>query len=134
MSSMPISPTNTTPAKDAAATTNPANNSNPNGSDSKDSFDVDVIIEKLLEVRGKRPGKNVNLTESEIKQLCIRSKDIFISQPILLELEAPIKIVGDIHGMVIKILLFVIYLVCIELYFDNNHYPLQSQLQHTNLN
>ena len=27
-----------------------------------------------------------------------RSRDIFLSQPILLELEAPLKICGDIHG------------------------------------
>ena len=34
----------------------------------------------------------------EIRGLCLKSREIFISQPILLELEAPIKIVGDIHG------------------------------------
>jgi len=60
--------------------------------------DIDRIIERLLEVRGKRPGKQVNLTETEIRHLCNKSRDVFISQPILLELEAPIKIVGDIHG------------------------------------
>jgi len=37
-------------------------------------------------------------TEGEIKMLCVRSRDIFISQPMLLELEAPIKICGDVHG------------------------------------
>jgi len=62
------------------------------------ALDIDKIIEKLLEVRGKRPGKTVNLTEGEIRGLCLKSREIFISQPILLELEAPIKIVGDIHG------------------------------------
>jgi serine/threonine-protein phosphatase PP1 catalytic subunit len=47
----------------------------------------------------------VNLTESEIRSLCIKSREIFLSQPMLLELEAPIKIcgilssyLGDIHG------------------------------------
>ena len=30
--------------------------------------------------------------------LCVRTRDIFISQPMLLELEAPIKICGDVHG------------------------------------
>lgn len=49
-------------------------------------------------VRGKRPGKQVNLSELEIRDLCLKSREVFISQPILLELEAPIKIVGDIHG------------------------------------
>merc|ERR1712159_55552 len=59
---------------------------------------VDDIIAKLLEVRGQRPGKAVNFTEAEIRWLCTSGRDIFMQQPILLELEAPIKICGDIHG------------------------------------
>ncbi|KAF9357384.1 Serine/threonine-protein phosphatase pp1 [Mortierella sp. NVP85] len=61
-------------------------------------IDIDSIIERLLEVRGSRPGKQVQLAEQEIKFLCTSAREIFISQPILLELEAPIKICGDIHG------------------------------------
>ena len=57
-------------------------------------FDIDSIIDKLLSVRGSRPGKQVTLTEGEIRWLCIRSRDVLMSQPILLELEAPIKICG----------------------------------------
>jgi len=60
--------------------------------------DVVAIISKLLEVRGQRPGKFVNLDEAEVKFLYTRARDIFFHQPILLELEAPIKICGDIHG------------------------------------
>lgn len=56
--------------------------------------DIDHIIEQLLAVRGARPGRQVNLTENEIRWLCIKSREIFISQPVLLELEAPIKICG----------------------------------------
>jgi len=48
----------------------------------------------LYAVRGSRPGKNVQLTEAEIRGLCIKSRDIFLNQPILLELEAPLKICG----------------------------------------
>ena len=55
---------------------------------------VDAIITKLLEVRGKKPSKNVNLAEDDLKYLCTQARDIFISQPNLLELEAPIKICG----------------------------------------
>ncbi|KAG4983734.1 hypothetical protein AAZX31_10G176400 [Glycine max] len=58
---------------------------------------IDNIINRLLQVRG-RPGKQVQLSEAEIKQLCLVSRDIFMRQPNLLELEAPIKICGDIHG------------------------------------
>lgn len=56
--------------------------------------DVDNVIEQLLAVRGARPGRQVNLTENEIKWLCTKSREIFIQQPVLLELEAPIKICG----------------------------------------
>uniref|UniRef100_A0ACB8G0J3 Serine/threonine-protein phosphatase PP1-gamma catalytic subunit A n=1 Tax=Sphaerodactylus townsendi TaxID=933632 RepID=A0ACB8G0J3_9SAUR len=49
-------------------------------------------------VRGSKPGKNVQLQENEIRGLCLKSREIFLSQPILLELEAPLKICGDIHG------------------------------------
>lgn len=59
---------------------------------------INVIIDKLLSVRGARPGRQVDLTEPEIKMLCLRSRDLLIGQPMLLELEAPIKICGDIHG------------------------------------
>ncbi|CAK4632929.1 unnamed protein product [Aphanomyces euteiches] len=61
-------------------------------------IDVDNIISKLLSVRGARPGKQVVLTEGEICGLCTHSREIFLAQPMLLELEAPIKICGDIHG------------------------------------
>ncbi|KAL6486723.1 hypothetical protein MHYP_G00061150 [Metynnis hypsauchen] len=49
-------------------------------------------------VRGCKPGKIVQMTEAEVRGLCIKSREIFLSQPILLELEAPLKICGDIHG------------------------------------
>lgn len=61
-------------------------------------LDVDGIIDKLLEVRGARPGKQVFLGEDEVTQLCVKVRDIFMRQPILLELEAPIKVCGDTHG------------------------------------
>ncbi|KAH9569833.1 hypothetical protein CY35_02G010600 [Sphagnum magellanicum] len=63
-----------------------------------DSTTLDDIILRLLDVRSGRPGKQVQLSEAEIRQLCLASKDIFLAQPNLLELEAPIKICGDIHG------------------------------------
>jgi len=61
-------------------------------------LDLDRIVAQLLEVRSCRPGKLVQLTEGEICALCIRSRDIFMDQPILLELECPLKICGDVHG------------------------------------
>merc|ERR1711933_172863 len=34
----------------------------------------------------------------ELKMLCLRSRDLLMGQPMMLELTAPIKIVGDVHG------------------------------------
>jgi serine/threonine-protein phosphatase PP1 catalytic subunit len=59
-------------------------------------LDIDSIIERLLEVRGSRPGKQVNLTEQEVRGLCLKGREIFMSQPVLLELEAPIKVCGEL--------------------------------------
>ena len=38
----------------------------------RSEMDVNAIIDKLLDVRGARPGKVVNLAEGEIRALCIR--------------------------------------------------------------
>lgn len=38
----------------------------------------------------------MQLLEGEIKMLCVKARDIFMQQPILLELEAPIKICGEL--------------------------------------
>jgi len=56
------------------------------------TIDVDNIIDRLLEVRGSKPGQQVDLEEHEIRYLCSKARSIFIKQPILLELEAPIKV------------------------------------------
>ena len=61
-------------------------------------INVDSIIDKLLSVRGKRPGHQVNLEEREIYFLCDNAQKIFMEQPVLLELEAPLKVCGDVHG------------------------------------
>jgi len=59
---------------------------------------ADVIIEKLLAVRDKKPGTTVQLTNDEVEFIVVESKKVLINQPGLLELEAPIQICGDIHG------------------------------------
>lgn len=40
----------------------------------------------------------IKISEKDISELCLTCMDIFASQPIFLELEPPVKIVGDIHG------------------------------------
>jgi len=60
--------------------------------------DVDDIIARMLEKRNSPPGSKVELKNHEVRYLIEKSREIFISQPVLLDLEAPLKIVGDIHG------------------------------------
>lgn len=64
----------------------------------EDSSEVDHIIDRLLVVRHARPGTQVHLTDAEIRQLIYKSRQLFLSQPMLLELAAPLKICGDVHG------------------------------------
>ncbi|KAM1442684.1 hypothetical protein PS2_010313 [Malus domestica] len=56
---------------------------------------LDDIIRRLLEGKG---GKQVQLSEAEIRQLCVNARQIFLAQPNLLEVRAPVRICGDIHG------------------------------------
>jgi len=65
---------------------------------------VDAIIEKCLDVRGSRPGRLVKFDASEIEWLCHQAQTLFLAQPNLLELEAPIKVVGDVHGQYFDLL------------------------------
>ena len=61
-------------------------------------MNVDQIIEKLLSVKGNKPGKVVDLKEDEIKFLIDKSLPIIREQKMLVELEAPLHVCGDIHG------------------------------------
>eukprot|EP01124_Arcella_intermedia_P029172 TRINITY_DN609_c0_g2_i1.p1 TRINITY_DN609_c0_g2~~TRINITY_DN609_c0_g2_i1.p1 ORF type:complete len:298 (-),score=14.20 TRINITY_DN609_c0_g2_i1:120-1013(-) len=63
-----------------------------------EKVDIDDIISRLLEKRTSAPGSQVQLKVNEVRYLIEKSREIFICQPVLLDLEAPLKIVGDIHG------------------------------------
>lgn len=60
-----------------------------------DNGELDDIIRRLLEGKG---GKQVQLSEAEVKMLCVHARPIFDSEPNLLRIHAPIRICGDIHG------------------------------------
>lgn len=62
------------------------------------NFDLDSIINRLTENRGALQPKNINLKENEIRNLCYISQSIFLKQPMLLHIDAPTHICGDIHG------------------------------------
>eukprot|EP00413_Alexandrium_margalefii_P025209 CAMPEP_0204568872 /NCGR_PEP_ID=MMETSP0661-20131031/37424_1 /ASSEMBLY_ACC=CAM_ASM_000606 /TAXON_ID=109239 /ORGANISM="Alexandrium margalefi, Strain AMGDE01CS-322" /LENGTH=333 /DNA_ID=CAMNT_0051576925 /DNA_START=125 /DNA_END=1126 /DNA_ORIENTATION=+ len=61
--------------------------------------DIDMILEKLLAVRKRHPsGQFVQLSPETVGLLCGRAREIFSEQPMLLEVEAPMNLCGDVHG------------------------------------
>ncbi|KAI7900919.1 Metallo-dependent phosphatase-like protein [Cokeromyces recurvatus] len=60
---------------------------------------IDDYIRRLLDAGylSKVP-KQLCLKNSEVTAICRAAMEIFLSQPSLLELSAPVKIVGDTHG------------------------------------
>ncbi|KAH9952610.1 Metallo-dependent phosphatase-like protein [Russula dissimulans] len=69
------------------------------GKDKSRSLDVDDFIQRLLDVgyTGK-VSKSLCLKNPEIVAICQAAREIFLSQPTLIELSPPVKIVGDVHG------------------------------------
>ena len=70
----------------------------PNNNDSRDESWIDGIIDNLLSARNKKPGTPVDISVQDATNLCNQAREVLLSQPMLLELGAPIKICGDIHG------------------------------------
>lgn len=61
--------------------------------------DLDDMISRLLDAGySTKVTKAVCLKNAEITMVCQRVREVLLSQPALLELNAPVKIVGDIHG------------------------------------
>jgi serine/threonine-protein phosphatase PP1 catalytic subunit len=63
-----------------------------------EELDLDGVINQCLAARGSKPGKLVQVAESQLKALCAAAREVFLSQSSLLELEAPVNLCGDIHG------------------------------------
>ncbi|KAK5203772.1 serine/threonine protein phosphatase Pzh1 [Exophiala xenobiotica] len=62
-------------------------------------MDLDDMISRLLDAGyTTKVTKAVCLKNAEITAICAAVREVLLSQPALLELNAPVKIVGDIHG------------------------------------
>jgi serine/threonine-protein phosphatase PP1 catalytic subunit len=59
---------------------------------------IDGIIATMLSARTKKAGTPVDISQTDALTLCNQAREVCMSQPMLLELGAPIKICGDIHG------------------------------------
>ncbi|KAJ3367834.1 serine/threonine protein phosphatase Pzh1 [Allomyces arbusculus] len=62
------------------------------------TLDIDDVIHRLINAGSGKVGRNLPLKNSEILTILHAARDIFLSQPALIELLPPVKIVGDIHG------------------------------------
>lgn len=63
------------------------------------NINLDEVIQRLLDAGyAGKVTKAVCLKNAEITAICHAARELFLSQPSLLELNAPVKIVGDIHG------------------------------------
>ncbi len=63
------------------------------------SIDLDEMITRLLDAGyAAKVTKTVCLKNAEIFAICQAAREVFLSQPALLELSPPVKIVGDVHG------------------------------------
>mmetsp|Transcript_57869 Transcript_57869/g.130485 ORF Transcript_57869/g.130485 Transcript_57869/m.130485 type:complete len:307 (+) Transcript_57869:104-1024(+) len=69
------------------------------GDDGAGKVNLDELLDNMLEARGKGPTHKAKLpSENDVKYICKTAGEIFLKQDPLLELEAPLKVVGDIHG------------------------------------
>lgn len=69
------------------------------GGNSGITLNIDEVIQRLLDAgyRG-RTSKHVCLKNNEIALICQTAREIFLTQPIVLDLSPPVKVVGDVHG------------------------------------
>lgn len=63
-----------------------------------DKVELDSALAQLLSVKNSPPGTEVNLPEELIIKIVRAAREVFIQQPILLEISAPVNICGDTHG------------------------------------
>ena len=65
------------------------------------AMDLDNMISRLLEAGySGKVTKSPPLKNAEIASVCAVAREVFLSQPTLIELSPPVKIVGDVHGQV----------------------------------
>ncbi|WFD05195.1 protein-serine/threonine phosphatase [Malassezia vespertilionis] len=62
------------------------------------TFDIDDMILRLLDAGYASKMPKPALKIPEIMAVCQAAREVFLSQPTLIELSPPVKIVGDTHG------------------------------------
>ncbi|CAJ1964046.1 unnamed protein product [Cylindrotheca closterium] len=74
------------------------------------------MLLKLMAMNGEKPGTECDLDEDFLITLCGKVSELFLKDPMVLRLKAPIKICADIHGQFFDLLRI----------FDYGDYPSKS--------
>jgi serine/threonine-protein phosphatase PP1 catalytic subunit len=61
-------------------------------------LDIDAAIATFLSAKNHPPGTEVNLPEEQICKIIRASRQVFMQQPMLIEIKAPVNVCGDTHG------------------------------------
>lgn len=59
---------------------------------------IDKVITSIVRLGLAGPRKSIALDTKDVQEIVMKAREIFLSQPMLLELDAPVLVVGDIHG------------------------------------
>ncbi|ELP87734.1 serine/threonine protein phosphatase PP1 isozyme, putative [Entamoeba invadens IP1] len=62
-----------------------------------DPSHLDDIIDKLMQVMDTFPPQCI-VPKNEVEQLCAQFKEVIMEDKTLMELKAPINVIGDLHG------------------------------------
>lgn len=90
--------TNPPPKSPSGDFTKVDSNSNTTMSEIREA-DLDDYITRLLDAGyAGKVTKSACLKNAEIVAICQRAREVLLAQPALLELDAPVKVVGDVHG------------------------------------
>jgi len=77
-------------------------------------LDIENILDQLVRLKKRAPqGQQLFLPQEKVYQMCDRATQIFMEQAMVLELQAPLNLCGDVHGQFHDLLRI----------FENGKYP-----------
>lgn len=94
----PAPPTATPPPSNAATTSSQMRTAQGSMVAPPSVLNVETFIDRLMAIGKPNTGISTSISEQDIMDLLLVSKEIFLEQPMMLELGTPLCIVGDIHG------------------------------------
>ncbi|RHW72711.1 serine threonine-protein phosphatase PP1 [Trypanosoma brucei equiperdum] len=59
---------------------------------------VQTLLERMLSAKGNTAQRQILIREEDIRTILNAVRDVFMSQPVVLEITPPVRICGDIHG------------------------------------